>query len=114
VLVVLDHARAHDVLFRASFVDGLLDVLLLGMRPDVDGGRVESEEEWLVPLRVGVHPFHRFAENLAVERLHALARELEPMSSPKMTTMLGLCAVWADAAAANDDNATQIASVRRQ
>ena len=75
LLVVLDHLGADHVFFGAALVDGHLHVLLLRVRPDVDGGRVEPAEEGLVALAVAVEPVERLVEHLAVEGLHALAGE---------------------------------------
>ena len=75
LLVVLEHLGANDVCLGAAFVDGHLDVLLLRMRPDVDRGRVEPDEERLVALAVAVQVVERLVENFGVEGLHALARQ---------------------------------------
>src|SRR5262249_54498596 len=37
MLVVLEHAGAHDVFFGATLIHCHLHVLRIGMRPDVDG-----------------------------------------------------------------------------
>ena len=76
LLVMLEHLGAGDVGFGAAFVHGHLDILLRRMRPDMDGGAVEPDEEGLVALAHLVQVFQRLVEHFAIEGLHALARQL--------------------------------------
>src|SRR5215469_10612841 len=73
LLVVLEHARANNVFFGASLVHSHLHVLGIGVGPDVDGGRIEPQEEGLSGLTGPVHPIEGFTQHFGINRLHALA-----------------------------------------
>jgi hypothetical protein len=55
---MFQHLRPHHVFFGPPLVNGLLDVLVLRMRPDVNGRRIEPTEERLFALPVFVQPRH--------------------------------------------------------
>ncbi len=75
LLVVLEHPGPHHVLLGASLVHRHLEKLRVGMRPDVDRGRVEPDEEGLVALSDAVEVLQRLVGHFLVEGHHALAGE---------------------------------------
>src|SRR5262245_5498892 len=72
---MLNHLRPDDVTLRSSFSDGRLNVLVLRVRPDVDGGRIKPHEEGLIVFSLPVEVVERFGENFRVEGFHTLTRE---------------------------------------
>src|SRR5215831_6446746 len=72
---MLEHACSHDIFLGAAFVNRHLNVLGIGMRPDVYGRRVPPHEEGLAALAGLVQPVERDVGYFLVHRFHALAGE---------------------------------------